>query len=50
MAILNLMNEVTRILNAIEQGEPHAAERLLPIVFDESRKLAAVKLARRIKP
>jgi hypothetical protein len=30
--ILNLMSEVTRILSAIEQGEPHAAEQLLPLV------------------
>jgi RNA polymerase sigma factor (TIGR02999 family) len=39
------MNEVTRILSAIEQGEPHAAEQLLPLVYDELRKLAAQKLA-----
>ena len=39
------MNEVTQILNAIEQGEPHAAEQLLPLVYDELRKLAAAKLA-----
>jgi hypothetical protein len=35
------MKEVTRILSAIEQGEPHAAEQLLPLVYDELRKLAA---------
>ena len=29
------MNEVTRILSAIEQGDPHAAEQLLPLVYDE---------------
>jgi len=40
------MNEVTRILSAIEQGEPFAAEQLLPLVYDELRKLAAAKLAR----
>lgn len=40
------MNEVTRILSAIEQGDPHAAEELLPLVYDELRKLAARKLAR----
>jgi RNA polymerase sigma factor (TIGR02999 family) len=40
------MNEVTRILSAIEQGDPHAAEQLLPLVYEELRKLAAVKLAR----
>ena len=35
------MNEVTRILSAIEQGDPHAAEQLLPLVYDELRQLAA---------
>src|SRR5437016_13885433 len=40
-----LMSEVTRILSAIEQGEPHAAEQLLPLVYDELRQLAAQKLA-----
>jgi RNA polymerase sigma factor (TIGR02999 family) len=39
------MSEVTRILSAIEDGDPHAAEQLLPLVYDELRKLAAVKLA-----
>src|SRR5436305_3874387 len=39
------MNEVPRILSAIEQGDPHAAEQLLPLVYDELRKLAAQKLA-----
>jgi RNA polymerase sigma factor (TIGR02999 family) len=39
------MSDVTRILNAIEQGEPHAAERLLPMVYEELRKLAACRLA-----
>jgi RNA polymerase sigma factor (TIGR02999 family) len=39
------MSEVTRILSAIEQGDPHAAEQLLPLVYDELRKLAAEKLA-----
>ena len=39
------MNEVTRILSAIEQGEPRAAEQLLPLVYDELRKLAAQRLA-----
>jgi RNA polymerase sigma factor (TIGR02999 family) len=39
------MNEVTRILSAIEQGDPHAAEQLLPLVYDELRELAAQKLA-----
>jgi RNA polymerase sigma factor (TIGR02999 family) len=40
------MNEVTRILSAIEQGDPKATERLLPLVYDELRKLAATRLAR----
>jgi hypothetical protein len=39
------MNEVTRILSDIEQGDPHAAEQLLPLVYEELRKLAAQKLA-----
>jgi RNA polymerase sigma factor (TIGR02999 family) len=39
------MSEVTRILSAIEQGDPHAGEQLLPLVYDELRKLAAQKLA-----
>jgi RNA polymerase sigma factor (TIGR02999 family) len=43
--ILGLMTEVTRILTAIDQGDPHAAEKLLPLVYDELRKLAAQKLA-----
>jgi RNA polymerase sigma factor (TIGR02999 family) len=40
-----LMFDVTRILSQIEQGDPQAAEKLLPLVYDELRKLAAVKLA-----
>jgi len=39
------MTEVTRILSAIEQGDPHAAEQLLPLVYDELRRLAAQRLA-----
>jgi RNA polymerase sigma factor (TIGR02999 family) len=39
------MIEVTHILSAIEHGEPHAAEQLLPLVYDELRRLAAEKLA-----
>ena len=42
--MLLFMSEVTRILSAIEQGDPHAAEQLLPLVYDELRKLAAQKL------
>jgi RNA polymerase sigma factor (TIGR02999 family) len=38
------MNEVTQILNAIEQGDPHAAQQLLPLLYDELRRLAAQKL------
>lgn len=38
------MTDVTQILNAIEQGDPKAAEQLLPVVYDELRKLAAAKL------
>mgnify|MGYP001602262704 CR=1 FL=1 len=37
--------DVTRILTAIEQGDPHAAEQLLPLVYDELRQLAAQRLA-----
>ena len=39
------MSDVTRILSAIEQGDPHAASQLLPLVYEELRKLAAQKLA-----
>src|SRR5687768_15567095 len=39
------MSDVTRILSAIEQGDPRAAEQLLPLVYDELRKLAAQRLA-----
>jgi RNA polymerase sigma factor (TIGR02999 family) len=39
------MSDVTHILSAIEQGDPHAAEQLLPLVYDELRQLAAQKLA-----
>src|SRR4029077_5577006 len=39
------MSEVTRILSAIEQGDPSAAEQLLPLVYDELRKLAAERMA-----
>jgi RNA polymerase sigma factor (TIGR02999 family) len=40
------MTDVTRILSAIGQGDPHAAEQQLPLVYEELRKLAAEKLAR----
>jgi hypothetical protein len=39
------MSEVTRILSAIERGEPQAADQLLPLIYDELRKLAAQKFA-----
>ncbi len=39
------MNDVTRILSQIESGDPSAAEQLLPLVYDELRKLAAARLA-----
>jgi RNA polymerase sigma factor (TIGR02999 family) len=44
--ILDRMSEVTRILSDIEQGDPHAAAQLLPLVYDELRQLAAQRLAR----
>jgi RNA polymerase sigma factor (TIGR02999 family) len=40
-----LMTDVTQILSLIESGDPSAAEQLLPLVYDELRKLAAAKLA-----
>jgi RNA polymerase sigma factor (TIGR02999 family) len=39
------MNEITRILTAVDAGDPRAAEQLLPLVYEELRKLATVKLA-----
>jgi len=39
------MSDVTRILSAIEQGDPHAAEQLLPLVYEELRKLAGERMA-----
>ena len=39
------MNDVTRILTAMDRGDPSAAEQLLPLVYQELRKLAAAKLA-----
>ena len=39
------MRDATQILSAIEQGDPHAAGQLLPLVYDELRQLAAQKLA-----
>jgi RNA polymerase sigma factor (TIGR02999 family) len=43
--ILDSMSEATRILSAIEEGDPHASEQLLPLVYNELRQLAAQKLA-----
>jgi len=43
--ILAFIEDVTQLLNAIEQGDPHAASHLLPLVYDELRRLAAQKLA-----
>src|SRR5687768_1551167 len=40
------MSDATRILSQIEQGDPAAAEQLLPLVYDELRKLAAARLAK----
>src|SRR5213595_3378766 len=40
-----MSSDVTRILSAIEQGDPHAAAPLLPLVYDELRRLAAQKLS-----
>jgi RNA polymerase sigma factor (TIGR02999 family) len=39
------MNEVTRVLSALRDGDPSAAERLIPLVYDELRRLAAARLA-----
>jgi len=43
--MLSIMSDVTRILAAIDKGDQHAAEQLLPLVYDELRKLAAQRLA-----
>jgi DNA-binding GntR family transcriptional regulator len=44
------MSDVTQILSAIEQGDPSAAEQLLPLVYDELRKPAAQKMAQLSAP
>jgi RNA polymerase sigma factor (TIGR02999 family) len=41
-----LMTEVTHVLSSIEQGDPEAAEQLLPLVYKELRRLAALKMAK----
>lgn len=43
--MLMAMSDVTRILSQIEQGDSHAAERLMPLIYDELRRLAAARLA-----
>src|SRR5271166_832343 len=40
------MNDVTRLLHAIDEGDPHSAEELLPLVYEELRKLASARMAR----
>src|SRR5262245_30198975 len=40
-----MMDAITRVLNAIEQGDPNAAAQLLPLVYDELRRLAAQRMA-----
>jgi RNA polymerase sigma factor (TIGR02999 family) len=42
------VSDVTHILSAIDQGDPHTAERLLPLVYDELRRLAAQRLAQEV--
>ena len=42
-AIIGVMTDVTQILSQIESGDPSAAEQLLPLVYDELRKLAAAQ-------
>jgi len=41
--------DVTQLLNAIEEGDPHVAEKLLPLVYEELRRLAASFSNRRMK-
>jgi hypothetical protein len=43
--MLDLMSDFTRILSGIEQGDPHATEQLLPLVYHKMRQLAATRLA-----
>jgi RNA polymerase sigma factor (TIGR02999 family) len=42
------MNEVTRILDSIERGDPKAADKVLPLVYEELRKLAAARMAQEL--
>src|SRR5207247_3364807 len=46
LPIFSCMPEITHILNALAQGDPHAANQLLPLVYDALRRLAARELAR----
>jgi RNA polymerase sigma factor (TIGR02999 family) len=46
--MLAFMSEVTHILAAVERGDPRAAEQLLPLIYDELRKLAAARMAREV--
>jgi hypothetical protein len=43
------MSDVTQILNAMEEGDPRAADQLLPLVYEELRRLAAQKLSRELR-
>src|SRR5438477_2759217 len=43
--MLGVVADITQILTAVEQGDPHAAAELLPLVYDELRKLAAARMA-----
>ncbi len=45
VAIIIFMSDVSQLLHAIEQGDPRASDQLLPLVYDELRRLAAQKLA-----
>jgi hypothetical protein len=44
------MNELTLVLRKMHAGDPHAADQLLPLVYDELRKLAAARMARESAP
>jgi hypothetical protein len=48
--VSNTMKAVTKVLSAIERGDPKAAEELLPLVYDEFRKLAGQKLDAALLP
>ena len=44
------MSDVTKILSAIEQGDPHATGQLLPLVYEELRRLAAANISSLVTP